>query len=259
MRAADGTQLDPGDIAAMLLRQLGAADEQIPDSPFERASQLRSLTMDRRLLVVLDNVFPDPLINELIPANPRCAVILTSHDPIAGVDPDLELELGGFSDEDALEFIDAVAGGDRIAVEPGPALELVRMCGNLPVRLRAVANWLRASSQASVEEAAARLKTSGYDPSAPEAFALPYALLSSRAAELLRALGTVRANDVTLGAAQALSGQNRTETAALLREIHRAGLIEMTQDDRAQMHELMLAGAEAAAETIADSQGEPNG
>jgi hypothetical protein len=237
LRAADGTALDPGDIAAALLRQLGIPDEEIPTDPRERASKLRSASAGRRLLVVLDNAFPHPLIAELIPASPDCAIFLTSHETLLG-DADVELKIEGFTEEDARILIETVAGGGRAGSDDSDARELIALCRMLPVNLRAVADWLRCSPQASCADALERLRSGGYDGSRGEAFELPYALLSRDAAALFRALGTVRAHTVSREAACALSAQSPAETELLLREIRRAGLIDLVADG-AVLHELI--------------------
>jgi hypothetical protein len=237
LRAPDGTAIPPGDAAAALLRQLSTADSAIPDDARERASMLRASATGRRLLLLLDNVVDHPVIPELIPANASCAFLVTSHEPIAGLDADLELEIVGFTEDDALALLDLVAQEGRVASNRETALELIELCRRIPLRIRAVGDWLRLSPGSTVADAVQRLRGSGYDRCAQDVFGLPYALLPAPAAALFRALGVMRSGVVSLEATAALSGRGLSETAALLRQIRRAGLIDLS-DDGAELHEL---------------------
>jgi hypothetical protein len=77
---------DPSAVLEAFLRQLGVAAQQIPASRGERAAMYRDRLRDRSALVLLDNAASDDQVQDLIPASPRCLVLITSRRSLAGLD-----------------------------------------------------------------------------------------------------------------------------------------------------------------------------
>jgi hypothetical protein len=236
LRAADGTEIHPGDVAAELLRQLGV--EPIPDEPRARATALRSAMVDKRLLVLLDNATDHALLPDLIPASGSCGVLLTSHRPIPAIDPDLQLQVLALAEHDAIALMDEVVGGGRVRRDEDAARAVARACLCVPALLRAVADWLTRAPEASLAEIHDRIETGELDERARNTFLLPYELLSEPASALFRALGAVRANGVAVDVAAALVGMDHESSLTALDEISQAGLVDIT-DHGVELHELM--------------------
>jgi transcriptional regulator with XRE-family HTH domain len=75
-----------GDALRLLLRALGAADEQAPADLRECASVYRSLLRDRRALIVLDNAGSEEQVRPLLPGESPSQVVITSRRLLAGLE-----------------------------------------------------------------------------------------------------------------------------------------------------------------------------
>lgn len=239
LRAADGTVVALGDALANLLRALGVAEDMLSSRTEARAALLRTQLASRSMLLVLDNVLADThTIATLIPATPKCGVIVTSFTPVAGMDSDERVLLGELAEDDAVLLLERLAGKERIALERDAAAELVARCGSLPLALHAVAGWLKRSPLLTLAEAVTRLSSGNLDHSLQQAFALPYSRLTAGAASLFRTLGAVRTVVVSPGLASALAAHGPRDTERLVEEIVEAGLAERERDGM-RLHELI--------------------
>ncbi len=96
LRGAEAQALDPGEVLAGFLRELGVARAAVPDALEERSRVFRAHLHDRRVLVVLDNAADEVQVRPLIPSSPDCGVIVTSRGGL----PSLE----GVQRIDLMEF-----------------------------------------------------------------------------------------------------------------------------------------------------------
>jgi hypothetical protein len=69
-----------------LLRRLDVARDDIPAGVADRAALLRTLTNDRRLLIVLDNAHSTEQVRPLLPVGAGCAVLITSRKALSAGD-----------------------------------------------------------------------------------------------------------------------------------------------------------------------------
>jgi hypothetical protein len=83
-----------GDALRLLLRALGAADEQVPGDIQGRASLYRSLLRDRRVLIVLDNAGSEEQVRPLLPGESASRALITSRRLLAGLEGVRRLVLG---------------------------------------------------------------------------------------------------------------------------------------------------------------------
>ena len=156
---------DPGqpvlvpDALSGFLRALGVPGQDIAAGETDRAAQYRSLTADRRMLVVLDNASEVEQVRPLLPGSPACVVVVTSRDSLAGLvarDGARRLDLDLLPARDALGLLRVMIGA-RVDADPGAAELLADRCCRLPLTLRVVAELAVARPAVPLAELAGEL------------------------------------------------------------------------------------------------------
>lgn len=148
---------DPIDILRELLQALGVAGFSVPDSVEQRAALYRSRLAGRRLLIVLDDAANEEQVRPLLPGSAPCAVILTSRHVLASLEGARHIRLGLLSEQQAINFMTAMIGSDRVDAEPEAARAIVRLCGGLPLALRIAGARLIARPDWSLSQLLKRL------------------------------------------------------------------------------------------------------
>lgn len=225
-----------GDPLATLLRAVGVTD--LPD-PVERAALWRTLTADRRFLVVLDNVREPGQLRHLVPGGQGTAVLVTSRRRIYGVPHVRWHRLAGLRVEESLALLDRLIG-ERVRREPDIARELATITSGLPQVLAAVG--ARIASRPEWTLAAARDRLGKLGPDAPVqrpecgAIEEPYesvlAELSPAQARAFRLLALADGPDISLSAAAAVLDLPVAQTASLLESLVDVHLLELGGVDR---------------------------
>jgi DNA polymerase III delta prime subunit len=140
---ASGTARSPADITRDILLQLGWPDEDMPHETADRVATLRSLTRNKKILFLFDAVRDHDQVAHVIPAEPKGAVIITSRREIGtslGL-PSRE-PVAPASLHDSLEMLTAISGLDW-TTDPEAAVEVVELCGHVPLAIRAAAERVR--------------------------------------------------------------------------------------------------------------------
>ncbi|MFI8768867.1 BTAD domain-containing putative transcriptional regulator [Streptomyces sp. NPDC053792] len=145
LRPAHGPVLAPGEAAARLLRQAGVR-VAAGSEPLEALS---ALTAARRILIVLDDAPSVAHVRPLLPTAPGSTALVTGRLLPHGSAGLRSVPLGVLGREAAAELL-AAAG-------PSAAAEIARLCGRLPLALRAAALQLSARPHWSGETLVARL------------------------------------------------------------------------------------------------------
>ncbi|MFC9326724.1 BTAD domain-containing putative transcriptional regulator [Kitasatospora sp. NPDC057015] len=131
--------LEPLQALGVLLRGLGVEPRLIPGDAESAAALLRSTLDATRTLIVLDDAGSAAQVRPLLPAEPGCAVLVTSRPPLAALDGATHIPLAPLTAAESTALIASASGR-----EPGegdcPAVRrLVELCGQLPLALRVVA------------------------------------------------------------------------------------------------------------------------
>jgi DNA-binding SARP family transcriptional activator len=161
-----GTRPDPvptAEVLAQVLRAFGLS--RIPDAREERAALLRSVLSDKRMLLILDDAHDEAQIQDLIPGNPGCAVLVTArqrlpmlagahHVPaLLPLRPEESLDLYLRVVRDAgVRTTTARRGAERLA-----AARIVDLCAGLPLAVWVAAALRAEDGGPSAPELAARL------------------------------------------------------------------------------------------------------
>jgi len=127
------------EILSTFLLDLGWSEEEMPTGATDRAYLLRSLTAGRRYLFLFDAARHHGQVLQALPTESGCGVIVTSRRDLgpalnAPSQPPLDVP----PVDEAVEILAAVAQMNWEA-QPEQAIELVDLCGRLPVAIRSAA------------------------------------------------------------------------------------------------------------------------
>ncbi|MEV4685014.1 tetratricopeptide repeat protein [Streptomyces kurssanovii] len=184
----------------------GAGDDELTEI-------VREALAVRRMLLLVDDVTDAEQVDLLLPQNPDCLVVAVSQGPLTGIPDVRPCTLGGMDAKSAIELLATFTGSVRITVDPQAAEAIAEECGGQPAALVLVGGWLAARPNASVADAAKRLRTLPDDPGRPtgarpltRAFRLVYESLPQSAARTLRLLALAPAGRADAHTASALAG-----------------------------------------------------
>lgn len=208
----------------------------------------RSITRTKPVLVVLDNAVAAKQVANLLPA-PGSAVVVTSRHPIEGL-PAEQIKIERLVPGDAHELLRLTVGEDRIAAEPAAADLLIDRCGGHPLTLRVAGQHLAETPGLSLRELAEELKPPVVQHQVIQTevradFSLvidaTYRRLPAAAARTFRLLGAQPDRRLHLSAVAALAGQDVAVTGQVLGTLRRYKLIEIGDDERVHLHDLLRA------------------
>ncbi|MGH3913650.1 MAG: ATP-binding protein [Pseudonocardiaceae bacterium] len=245
-----------------LLRTLGVLGEQIPHQLDAKAALYRSRVANTRTLLVLDNAHSVEQIRPLLPAAPRCLVMVTSRQRLTALDEALPLSLEALPMADGLAMFAEIAGADRVAgeSEAGAAERVVELCGRLPLAIRIAVARLRARPLWTIAHLADRLtdqrgalaELDDGERSVAAAFAVSYHDLTGAQQRTFRALGLHPGIETDCPAAAALTRATLDQAGQLCEDLVDANLLIQPAPGRYRFHDLVRAYASKTA-AIQDS------
>ncbi|MDQ0987050.1 NB-ARC domain-containing protein [Streptomyces sp. V2I9] len=257
---APGGPADPGEVVARFLRALGVPAAQVPSALGERVALYRSLTTERRLVVLLDDAATAAQVRPLLPAG-RCVTAVTSRRRMPGLSLDggHVVHLGPLSTEAAVELLDTTLADGRVTAQPDQARALVALCAGLPLAVRIAGARLAARPRQglttmvrALSEEHERLEALAIegDHDVRAALDLSYQGLPPAAARLYRLLGLHPGREFGVPLARTLLGGEAVEA---LEALHDANLLvdvaDATGRERYRFHDLVrLHAAERAAQ-----------
>jgi DNA-binding SARP family transcriptional activator/tetratricopeptide (TPR) repeat protein len=206
------TPADPGEVLDRFLRTLGASGSGVPPSLEERTAFFRSRVAGRRMLVLLDNAAAEEQVRPLLPGAPDAAVLITSRKLLTGLEGATLLDLDVLSPAHAVALLRRVIGEQRVAAEPDNAMEIVRLCGHVPLAVRIAAarllgrpHWTLAYLAALLRQERRRLDELAVgDMEVRAGFAMSYRILPAATRRAFRAIGLLDAPDFASWAVTAL-------------------------------------------------------
>jgi tetratricopeptide (TPR) repeat protein len=120
-----------------LLRALGVPNEFIPASRAEREAFYRKTVAGKRILIICDNSSSAAQVRPLIPGTSGSLIIVTSRTSLRSLDDAKVLTLRTPPEEEAIALFRAIAGGGEHS--ESELVEIVRLCGFLPLAVRIIA------------------------------------------------------------------------------------------------------------------------
>jgi DNA-binding SARP family transcriptional activator len=145
------------DVLTRLLRDLGADAADMPLDEDELAARYRSRLAERRMLIVLDDVYDAAQVRPLLTGTGGCAVLLTARYRIPELSGLYQLDLDVFTRAQARELFAGVVGAPRVDAEPEATDEVLAACGGLPLAVRIAAVRLQTRPNWRVRDLADRL------------------------------------------------------------------------------------------------------
>jgi DNA-binding SARP family transcriptional activator/tetratricopeptide (TPR) repeat protein len=224
-----------------LLDGLGAVPASIPAGLAAQTALYRSMTADRRMLVVLDNARDTAQIVPLLPGGESCTTLVTSRNQLTGLvsaHGASPLGLAQLTDAEATDLLTRRLGA---TADPAATQEIVRACAGLPLALGIAA--ARAATAPDLATLAAELRSARLDAldtdeltaSLRAVFAVSYTALDEQAARACRLLARAPGVDIALPAAAHLLG----DAQPVLRRLTAAHLVREYQPARYRMHDLV--------------------
>lgn len=237
--------LDPAIVLGRFLHSLGVPDEQVPPTRAARIALYRTITHDRRLVVVLDNAAGERQVRPLLPAGAGSFVLVTSRRPLTGLEAVERLALGVLTHPAGRALLRSIVGPRAIA-EADATAELAGLCGHLPLALRIAGNrlasrpsWSVARVVGQLRDVSTRLSTlTAGDQGVGAAFAVSYGQLTPAAALVFRRCALLAPADFGVGLAAVTADLPDAPTAAALEELVDFGLL-CTASERYRFHELV--------------------
>ncbi|MGC4942159.1 BTAD domain-containing putative transcriptional regulator [Kribbella sp. DT2] len=131
LQDVNGEPVPPGVLLGRLLRSLGV--DNLPESVEERSALLRSTLAGKAVLLVLDDAADAAQLRPLLPADSRCAVVVTSRRPLLGLEDAIHREISPLDHATSADLLAALSGRPADELQ-----EIVGYCVGLPLALRIV-------------------------------------------------------------------------------------------------------------------------
>jgi DNA-binding SARP family transcriptional activator/tetratricopeptide (TPR) repeat protein len=244
--------VEPGEALDRMLRALGVAGDRIPVDVDERAGLYRSRLANRRMVIVLDNAASESQVMPLLPGAFGCVVLITSRRRLVGLDHTHALSLDTMPQPDAIALLRHTADESQLAGQPPEILvELVELCGRLPLAIWIAAARLRSHPTWDLSHLTERLKDQQHrlielaagQRSVTAALDLSYHDLTSDLQCTYRLLGLHPGPDVDAYATAALVDASLLGADRMLEQLLDARLLQESVPGRYRFHDLTRAHA----------------
>ncbi len=259
--------VDTNTALTRLLWAVGVPSETLPEQAEERMLLWRSTTAGLRLLIVLDNAAAADQVRPLIPTGAGSLVLVTSRRRLPTLSCAVHISLDGLAPTEAESLFADIVGHDRIRGHDSAVTEIVKLCGYLPLTVRAAASRLAHRNAWAPPDLLARLRDkklllselSAQDQDLAAALASSYTPLTFRHRHLLQQLAALCQRDgFTSGAVAALLQVPLPEAESLLNELYDFHLLHERVAGRYHLHDLVRAFALQQSTTTAGTTTEPN-
>lgn len=240
------------DVLTQFLLALGVAIDDVPLELDDRSALFRSILVDRRVLVVLDDARDAEQIHPLLPAGSSSFVLVTSRirlDSLVARTGARMLSLGTLAADAAERLIEHMAGIPAHARDREQRRKLARLCGHLPLALRIAAARLAGNPQWTVGDLVTELTDERSrlgaldleeaDTSVRAALDVTYRSLRPELAETVRFLGLFPGTRIGPHPVAALCESDIDAIRRRLRSLASSFVVTETSRDVFLMHDLV--------------------
>ena len=178
-----------------LLRAWNTYDDWLPETLEERLSLYHKTLIDKRALIILDDVGNLAELEPLIPKTAHCAVLITSRHPVEGLATAEQLTLTAMTEDESLGLLSQVTVGDvATASNSEAAKQIVNLCDRTPLAIQIAACTLPDLSSQALADYSSRLANerdllgsfNSSDLAVRAAFSLAYQELDESCQELFK-------------------------------------------------------------------------
>ena len=255
--------VDPADALASLLLTAGVGAQQIPPGLQARAARWRDHVAGKKVLLLLDDAASHEQVTPLLPGTAGSAVLITSRRHLTALEDAAAVSLDTLAPGEAAALLARLAGRPGLGAGDGPAGQITRLCGYLPLAIGMLARqlhhhpaWTAAGLAADLAAATGRLELMRAENlSVAAAFDLSYQDLTDGQQRLFRRLGVHPGTDIDSYAAAALDGTGLAAARRHLDGLYDQYLLAEPARGRYRLHDLLRehAGALAFAGDPADA------
>jgi tetratricopeptide (TPR) repeat protein len=247
--------VDPADALASLLLTAGVAAQQIPPGLAARAARWRGYLAGKKVLLLLDDAASHEQVTPLLPGTGGSVVLVTSRRHLTALEDAAAISLDTLAAGEAAALLARLAGRPGLGAGDGPAAEITRLCGYLPLAIGMLARqlhhhpaWTAAGLAADLAAAAARLELMRAENlSVAAAFDLSYQDLTPGQQRLFRRLGVHPGPDIDAYATAALDGTDLATARRHLDGLYDHYLLAEPARGRYRLHDLLAEHARALA------------
>jgi tetratricopeptide (TPR) repeat protein/DNA-binding XRE family transcriptional regulator len=250
--------VDPVDALAILLATVGATPQEIPVGVEARAGLWRDRMSGKRALLVLDDAINSDHVLPLLPAAAGTLVLVTSRRRLTALPEASSIALDILEPSEASELFVRLAGRQSLSPTQTGIVDIVRLCGYLPLAVGLMAGQLKHHRTWTVTDLAAGLAAAqdrlaamrAENSSIAAVFGLSYEDLTEHQQRLFRLLGMQPGSDIDAYAAAALDGTDFPAVSTLLNDLYDHHLIDEPTQGRYRFHDLIREHAR----TLADAE-----
>jgi DNA-binding SARP family transcriptional activator len=234
-----------------LLDGLHVGGARVPDSLEERRALYRSITSDKRLLIVLDNARDENQVRDLLPIGRGCMSVVTSRKSLVGLlvrHGCHTMRLGPLALSDTCALLEKYVGARRLAADPAATIEMAELSGHIPLTASVIASEAVLQPNLTIRQL---LSSFGPDPTLLDLFetgdpttsvrsllAGTYRNLTPDARRMLRMLGLHRGERISAGAAHGLGATSVGQSRRALVELLHHHLVEQHPNGQFALHPL---------------------
>ncbi|MFI9552855.1 AfsR/SARP family transcriptional regulator [Nonomuraea endophytica] len=242
-----GRPVEPAAALREFLCALGHPELDVPEDPTQRAALFRSLMVNRRMLVILDNAVDDAQVRTLLPGTGGCAVLVTSRAKPAGLPTTRRVDLDVLEPRDAVRLFTRIVGERRAVTEPEAAEDAVVLCGYLPLAVRIAASrllsrplWTISSLVGRLADDRKRLSELRFGTMTVEStFQLGYERLGPAQARAFRLLTNLTTTSFSLPVAAGALGLEVLDAEELVESLVDLGMLDSPSPSCYRFHELL--------------------
>jgi tetratricopeptide (TPR) repeat protein len=231
------------------LRALGVDTRRSPSDLAELTDLYRSVMIDKQMLVILDDALTAAQVSPLLPSCPASVTVVTSRQRLSSLAARgaRVIQLDRLDTDSAFELLGATIGSERALAERHAALELVELCGRLPLaiciagaRLAARSRWPVTEMVEAMVHERERLAALTMEEDMPvrTALDLSYHALPAEAARLYRLMGLFPGTHFDSGVAAAACAIPRANAKRLLGLLTDANLLDDATGGQYRFHDL---------------------
>ena len=247
--------VDPADALASLLLTAGIGAPQIPPGLPARAARWRDYLAGKKVLLLLDDAASHEQVSPLLPGTAGSVVLVTSRRHLTALADATAISLDTLAPDEAATLLARLAGRPGLGSGDGPAGEITRLCGYLPLAVGMLARqlhhhpaWDAAGLAADLAAAIDRLDLMRAENlSVAATFDLSYQDLTDGQQRLFRRLGVHPGTDIDACAAAALDGTDLAAARRHLDDLYDQYLLAEPARGRYRLHDLLREHARALA------------